>query len=160
MSLCFVVQYGKLWGVGYYTKVAESLPHTMWIKYKCWPSTEELGVGVSYLWQQYRQRFCRVCIVDCTCSSAAATLSVESLSTTTKLCGHAIAKKYPTNLWTHLKNNHPLEYKELLQKDERQKADKAEKAKVKNPWVWYEPKWHLAKLSHVNMTEEVGNISL
>jgi len=42
---------------------------------------------------------------------------------------------YPTNLRTHLKNSHPLEYKELFQKDERQKAEKAEaeKAKVKNP---------------------------
>jgi len=66
------------------------------------------------------RRFCRVRIVDC--SSAAATSSVESPSTTTKFCGHAIANKYPTNLRTHLKNSHPLEYKELLQKDDRQKA--------------------------------------
>ena len=79
--------------------------------------------------------FCKVRVVDC--SSIASTSSVESPlespSTSTKLCGHAIAKKYPTNLRTHLKNSHPLEYKELLRKDERQKAEKAEaeKAKVK-----------------------------
>ena len=75
--------------------------------------------------------FCKVRIVDC--SSAAATSSVESPSTSTKLCGHAIAKKYPTNLRTHLKNSHLLEYKELLKKDERQKAEtaEAEKAMVK-----------------------------
>ena len=41
---------------------------------------------------------------------------------------------------THLKNSQQLEYKELLKKDERQKAEKAEAEKaqrLRNPWVPY-----------------------
>ena len=88
------------------------------------------------------KRFCKACVVDC--SSVASTSSVESPlelpSTSTKLCGHVITKKYSTNSKIHLKNSQLLEYKELLKKDERQKAEKAEAEKaqrLRNPWVQY-----------------------
>lgn len=68
---------------------------------------------------------CQVRVEDS--NSAGAT---SSLSPSTKFCGRSIAKKYPSNLRSHLKNAHSLEYKELLKKEERTKREKAEKAKM------------------------------
>ena len=113
------------------------------------PSESSTSVGhqrksSSILLMTAAQSFCRVCVVDC--SSAATTLSVESPSTTTKLCGHAIAKKYTRPIckltWrTAIRLSTRNSCKRTI--DRKLRRQRRRKQRLRNPWVLYEPKWHL-----------------
>ena len=52
----------------------------------------------------------------------------------TRKCGTGIAGKFPTNLKTHLKGNHPAAHEEMLKKEaERQKEKETTKRKLASP---------------------------
>lgn len=56
---------------------------------------------------------------------------ISTESDSSKLCGQAIAGKYPTNLKQHLNKHHPVQYASLLQLEKEQELLKLHEEKIK-----------------------------